>query len=45
MKTLPDVPNFPVLRSKEDSERAIRAILEYLVRLKNAIEPTLPANS
>lgn len=44
MKTLPDIPNIPPVRTEADYDRAIRTILLYLDRLKKAIEPTLPAS-
>jgi len=43
-KKLPDIPNFPQFRSLEDADKAFRALLIYLDRLKKAIEPTLPAS-
>ncbi len=43
-KRLPDIPNIPPLRTLDDADKAIRALLVYINRLKAAIEPTLPAS-
>lgn len=44
MKRLPDPPIIPPLETPDDVVRAIKAIMEYLNRLKQNIEPTLPAS-
>ena len=44
MKRLPEIPNIPPIRTLDDADKAIRALLIYITRLKQSIEPTLPAS-
>ena len=41
MKQLPQIPNIPTISGARDADAAVRSLLEYLGRLKAALEPVV----